>query len=236
MKKRFLKWLGRKVVESSLVISLAHSLIRGYLSLVRLEVIGEERMLSHLRGGGKAIAALWHQRVLGVVGYASRFREFKPSAIVSASRDGDLIVRIVERLNFRPVRGSSTRGGREALSAMVEDLREHPFAVHASDGPTGPRGVIKAGLIRMSQLSGAPVVPVYISFSRAWSLGSWDRMLIPKPFSRIVVRWGEPMYVPKNLDVPGFEGLRQNMERSIREEQDRDDRRWGWKNLLLEGH
>ncbi len=236
MKKKFLKWLGKTVVESGLIIPLAHNLIRGYLLLVRLEVTGEERMLSHLRGGGKAIAALWHQRVLGVVGYASRFREFKPSAIVSASRDGDLIARLVERLNFRPIRGSSTRGGREALSAMVEDLRDNPFAVHASDGPTGPRGVIKAGLIRMSQLSGAPVVPVYISFSRAWTLGSWDRMLIPKPFSRIVVRWGEPMDVPKDLDGPGFEDLKRNMERSIREEQDRDDRRWGWKNLLLEGH
>ncbi|MGV8078500.1 MAG: lysophospholipid acyltransferase family protein [Syntrophales bacterium] len=236
MKKKILKWIGKTVVESSFTVPLAHNLIRGYLLLVRIEVVGEERMLSHLRGGGKAIAALWHQRILGVVGYASRFREFKPSAIVSASRDGDLIARIVERLNFRPVRGSSTRGGREALAAMVEDLQEHPFAVHASDGPTGPRGVVKAGLIRMSQLSGAPIVPVLISFSRAWALGSWDRMLIPKPFSRIVVRWGEPIDVPADLEGQGFEDLRRNVERSIREEQERDDRRWGWKNLLLDGH
>jgi hypothetical protein len=236
VKKKLLKWLGKSAVESGLIIPLAHNLIRGYLSLMRIEVIGEERMLSHLRGGGKAIAALWHQRILGVVSYAARFQDFRPSAMISGSRDGDLIARLVVRLNFRPVRGSSTRGGREALAAMVKSLREHPFAVHASDGPTGPRGVVKAGLIRMSQLSGAPIVPVFISFSRAWALGSWDRMLVPKPFSRIVVRWGDPIDVPADLEGQDFEDLRAKVEKSLREEQDRDDRRWGWKNLLLDGH
>jgi len=236
VKKKLLKRLGEVVVRSGLIIPLAHNLIRGYLSLVRVRVVGEEKMLSHLRGGGKAIAAIWHQRIPGVVGYAARFQEFRPSAMISGSRDGDLIAGVVERLHFRPVRGSSTRGGREALSAMVEDLREHSFAVHATDGPTGPRGVVKAGLIRMSQLSGAPIVPVFISFSRAWTLGSWDRMLVPKPFSRVVVRWGDPISVPTELDGQAFEDLRKDIERRLREEQDRDDRRWGWRDLLLQGH
>lgn len=235
MKKKILKWLGKIVVESGLIVPLAHNLIRGYLLLVRVRVVGEERIHSHLRGGGKAIAAIWHQRIPGVVGYAARFREFRPSAMISGSRDGDLIAQLVVRLNFRPVRGSSTRGGREALSAMVEDLGKHPFAVHATDGPTGPRGVVKAGLIRMSQLSRAPIVPVFISFSRAWTLGSWDRMLVPKPFSRVLVRWGEPIPVPADLEGQEFEDFRQGVERRLREEQDRDDRRWGWKSLLLEG-
>ncbi len=78
VKKKLLKWLGKSAVESGLIIPLAHNLIRGYLSLMRIEVIGEERMLSHLRGGGKAIAALWHQRILGVVSYAAVFQDFRP--------------------------------------------------------------------------------------------------------------------------------------------------------------
>jgi lysophospholipid acyltransferase (LPLAT)-like uncharacterized protein len=119
---------------------------------------------------------------------------------------------------------------------MVEDLRVNALAIHATDGPTGPRGVVKAGLIRMSQRSGVPIVPVFISCSRAWTLGSWDRMLVPKPLSRILVRWGDPIPVPPDLEGPAFEEFRRDLEQRLREEQDRDDRRWGWKSLLLEGH
>ena len=99
----------------------------------------------------------------------------------------------------------SSRGGRKALAAMIADLAEHPFAVHVVDGPRGPRGVIKAGLISMAQLSGVPIVPVAISVTRAWVLKSWDRFLIPKPFSTVFVRWGAPIAVPASLDDTAFE-------------------------------
>ena len=98
------------------------------------------------------------------MGYARRFREFSPAVMISRSRDGEMIADVYRRLNFRPVRGSSSSGGREALAAMVADLSTNPFAVHAVDGP---RGLIKAGIIRMAQLSGAPIIPVYISVNRA---------------------------------------------------------------------
>jgi lysophospholipid acyltransferase (LPLAT)-like uncharacterized protein len=152
--------------------------------------------------------------------------------MISQSRDGELIARLAERLHFRPVRGSSSYGGKEALALMVNDLKEHPFAVHAIDGPTGPKGVVKAGLIRMAQRSGASIVPVYVSCSRFWQLRSWDRFIIPKPFSTVRVRFAEPISIPANLADESFEAERQRVEAIIRDNQEAEDQRWGWHNLL----
>ncbi|MBW6486522.1 MAG: DUF374 domain-containing protein [Syntrophobacterales bacterium] len=92
--------------------------------------------------------------------------------MISKSRDGDLVTDIFGRMNFRPVRGSSSHNGKQALTAMVDDLRDHSFAVHVMDGPKGPISVVKPGLIVMAKQSGAPIIPVYISISRAWVLHS----------------------------------------------------------------
>jgi lysophospholipid acyltransferase (LPLAT)-like uncharacterized protein len=144
-----------------------------------------------------------------------------------------LIADVSRRLNFRPVRGSSSRGGREALAAMVAELSAHHLAIHAVDGPRGPRGLIKAGIIRMAQLSGAPIIPVYISVNRAWTLRNWDRFLIPKPFSTVWVRWDEPLPVPATLDNDAFEALRREIEKRMRNNQDGDDRLRGWGETLF---
>jgi len=209
-----------------------HAVLKVYLSLVKLEPVNEEGFRKFLQDGNRVIAGVWHQRILGVLNYAGQFGGYKPSVMISRSRDGELIARLIERLHFRPVRGSSSSHGREALAAMVHDLKEHPFAVHALDGPTGPRGVVKAGLIRMAQLSGASIVPVYISCSRFWQLRSWDRFIIPKPFSTVRVRFDDPISIPDDLGAESFEAVRQRVEAFIRENQDAEDKRWGWSNLL----
>jgi len=215
------------------LIPIAYWILRLYLLMVRIRVFHEEELFGHLHRGGKGIIAVWHQRILLVVSYARRFREFAPAAMISQSRDGDLIADVAQRLNFRPVRGSSSRGGREALAAMVAELSVHPLAVHAVDGPQGPRGLIKAGIIRMAQLSGAPIIPVYISVNRAWILKSWDSILIPKPFSTVWVRWDEPIPVPATLDNDSFEALRQEIEKRMRDNQQEDDRKRGWGETLF---
>jgi lysophospholipid acyltransferase (LPLAT)-like uncharacterized protein len=214
------------------LIPLGHIIIKCYLFFVRLEVINEQMIRDHLRRGEKVIAAIWHQRFFGVINYAGRFNEYEPSAIISKSRDGDLIAGLAQRLHYRPIRGSSSRGGKEALAAMIADLKINSFAVHAVDGPTGPLGLVKPGLIRMAQLSGAPIVPVYISMNRAWHLRSWDRFMIPKPFSTVMVRWDDPIYIQKELDQKTFENTRLKVEKHIREGQEQDDLRWGCKGLL----
>jgi hypothetical protein len=153
--------------------------------------------------------------------------------MISQSRDGDLIADVARLLNFRPVRGSSSRGGREALAAIIADLAEHPVAVHAVDGPQGPRGVIKGGLISMAQISGVPILPVSISTNRAWILKSWDRFLIPKPFSTVVVRFDEFISVPAALDQTAFETIRLDIERRMQQRHEEDDRQLGWRKSLL---
>ncbi|MBU2252943.1 MAG: lysophospholipid acyltransferase family protein [Proteobacteria bacterium] len=227
-----IKALSRFAIKYGL-IPIANGILRLYFLMIRIRPVNDEDIFRHLRQGNGAIAAFWHQRIILVVTYARRFGEFAPAAMVSRSRDGELIADVCRRLNFRPVRGSSSRGGREALAAMVEDLAEHHFAIHAVDGPQGPRGVIKAGLIRMAQLSGTPIVPVYISVDRAWVLRSWDRFLIPKPFSRVVVRWGRPIPIPGELETDAFETLRLEIEKRMRETQAEEDRKSGWTESLF---
>jgi lysophospholipid acyltransferase (LPLAT)-like uncharacterized protein len=206
----------------------AYGGIRFYLSLLRLRVDREHLLLNHLQQGGKAIVAFWHQRFFGALGYAAKFRALQPSAIISKSRDGELISRVAVRLGIRPVRGSSSRGGKEALAAMVADLSTHPAAVHAVDGPQGPKGTVKAGVIRMAQLSQAAIFPLYISLDRAWVTRSWDRFLIPKPFSRILIRWDDPIFVPRTLDPESFEAARLNLENRLALGHSADDLNWGW--------
>ncbi len=224
--------LSRFAIKYGL-IPVVYAIIRLYFFMIRVRSIDEDAIMQHLHQGGKAIAAIWHQRIFLVLTYARRFGDFSPAVMISQSRDGDMIADVCRRLNFRPIRGSSSLGGREALAKIVADLAVHPCAVHAVDGPQGPRGVIKAGLVSMAQLSGAPIVPVSISTNRAWILKSWDRFLIPKPFSTVVVRWGKPIPVPITLDETAFETIRLEVERGMREVQAEEDRRRGWQESLF---
>jgi hypothetical protein len=226
------KTLSRFALRFGL-IPIAYGILRLYFLSVRVRSVGEEGFRAHLQQGGGAIAAIWHQRFMNVVTYARRFSDYRPAVMISRSRDGEMIADVCRLLKFRPVRGSSSQGGREALAAVIADLSLHPIAIHAVDGPQGPRGVVKAGIIRMAQLSGVPIVPVYISVDRAWVLRSWDRFLIPKPFSTVVVRWGEPIPVPAVLDEARFEDLRREVEALIRANQEEDDRQQGWKSSLF---
>jgi lysophospholipid acyltransferase (LPLAT)-like uncharacterized protein len=152
--------------------------------------------------------------------------------MISMSRDGDWIAPVVKWLGLRPVRGSSSRSGKEALAAMVRNLVQNQAALHIVDGPRGPKGEIKAGLIRLAQLSRADLLPIYISVDRAWVTGSWDRFLIPKPFSQVLVRFGDPIEVPEQMDPETFESLRLDVEKKMIEGHAQDDLNLGWEKPL----
>lgn len=227
-----IKSMSRLALKHGL-LPFAHYLIRAYFSLIKIRAVNDEIVLTRLKNGEKIIAAIWHQRILVCMGYARRFGVYRPSVMISQSRDGEMIADAYRRFNFRPVRGSSSRGGKEALSAMVEDLVHNQMAVHVLDGPRGPRGVLKPGLIVMAQLSAVPIFPVYISCDSAWLLNSWDRTVIPKPFSTVVARWGEPIYVQEQLHNETFESTRQQIEQHMKDNQTRDDQEQGWTTPLL---
>jgi lysophospholipid acyltransferase (LPLAT)-like uncharacterized protein len=214
------------------LIPLAHNIIRAYLGMIRKTIIGEENIMHVLEDEQKVVIAILHQRMFGVIDYAKRFGRFSLAAIISQSRDGDMIAEVVTRLHFHPIRGSSSKGGKEALEAVVGYLACHPAAVHAVDGPRGPKGIVKAGIIKIAQRSGALIYPVYISTNRAWILKSWDHFLIPKPFSRVLIRWGEPILVPEHLPEAEFEPLRRRIEENILANHARDDLAMGWDHPL----
>lgn len=214
------------------LMPMCHYFLRFYLSLLRLEVAGEEDAYAQFRRHGRVIVPLWHQRLLPALAYVTKFTQFSPIVMISRSRDGELIARIAKRLGLVPVRGSSSRGGAEAFMTIVNALKENPVVVHIVDGPRGPKGVVKPGLIRMAQLSGAAILPVILSAEKAWIAGSWDRFLVPKPFSRVAIRWEQPVSVPRDAGAEGLEALRKDIENRLITAYAEADLKLGWKKPL----
>ena len=214
------------------LVPLFHRFLQLYVSLLRIRVIGEEIALGCLTDYGRVIVAIWHQRLLLGLGYVTKFRNFEPIIMISQSRDGDLGARLAERLGLVPVRGSSSRGGATALASILRALKKNPAVIHIVDGPQGPKGVVKPGLITMAQLSGAVILPIIVSARKAWILGNWDRFLVPKPFSELTIEWGQPLAVPRGIDPSGDEDLRREIERRLTEGYAEADLRYGWKHPL----
>jgi len=158
------------------------------------------------------IYAVWHGRILLLPRLYGRRGSH---VLASRSRDGELVARWMTRFGLVPVRGSSTRGGGEALRQLARALREGGEVVVVPDGPTGPREVLKSGVIALARLSGAPIVPTAVGASREWRLGSWDEFRIPKPFARCVVRFGEPIRIPAGADRATLEATRKDVEAAL---------------------
>ncbi len=133
---------------------------------------------------GPSVYAFWHRSLLAC---AYRFRNKGIAILISRSFDGELIARTVELLGFRAVRGSSSRGGAAGLRGMERAYREGLRCAITADGPRGPAMVAKPGAAQLAELVGASVGAFYALPERAWELRTWDRFLIPKPFSRVVV-------------------------------------------------
>ena len=220
--------LSQNIIRWHLV-PVCYFFLRTYLPLLRLKVIGKETVLDHIKEHGRIIVPVWHQRLFPILAYVRRFREFRPIVMISQSRDGEFIADIAQRLGLVPVRGSSSRGGTEALKTIVRKLAENPAVGHVVDGPRGPKGKIKPGLIRMAQLSGAPILPLIVSVDKAWIAGSWDHFLIPKPFSRVTVQWEEPFSVPRKADPEAFDAIRRQIEDRLIRAYAEADLRSGWK-------
>ncbi|OQB76659.1 MAG: hypothetical protein BWX92_01584 [Deltaproteobacteria bacterium ADurb.Bin135] len=181
-------------------------LVRMLSSTYRLRILDPQNERACMEKDGSIIYASWHQRFFpGITFFATR----RPIAIlISQSRDGEFIAHIVNILGWKAVRGSSSRGGGEGLQQLKELSRSGYKIGHIVDGPKGPFGEVKPGLLRIAQVSGMAIVPTITSSDRHWMFRSWDRFMVPKPFSRVLIRFGEPMYIPSDLDENGFEKTR----------------------------
>lgn len=146
---------------------------------------------------GPGVFGFWHRSLLMA---AYRFRNRGFVIVISQSFDGELIARTVERLGFSVVRGSSSRGGAQALIAMERLVRKGRVAAFTADGPRGPVYIAKPGLTLLSQRTTQDVGAFHLHPKSAWTLKSWDKFLIPKPFTRVTVSW--PQHVQVATDEP----------------------------------
>ncbi|HEX9748871.1 MAG TPA: lysophospholipid acyltransferase family protein [Methylomirabilota bacterium] len=159
------------------------------------------------------IYAMWHGRLL-LLPYLYGHRG--AHVLTSRSRDGELVARWIRRFGLEPVRGSSSRGGADAVRLLARAIRAGREVVVVPDGPRGPREVLKPGVIALARLSGAPIVPTAVGASREWRLRSWDEFRIPQPFARCVVRFGEPIHVSRAAGRSGEEAARKEVEAALR--------------------
>ncbi len=173
---------------------------------------------------GTCIYASWHQRMSFFARYLSKKRLI---IMISQSRDGEYGARIAKFLGFEYVRGSSTRGGLSALKRMVSYLRSGRSVGILVDGPLGPPRIVKKGAIMISSMSQVPIVPIVWSCSRFWVLNSWDRYMIPKPFSKVVIKYGEPIFVPYKAKDEEIELYRKRLQECLNRDTDWCDRFFG---------
>ncbi|HEY7746101.1 MAG TPA: lysophospholipid acyltransferase family protein [Desulfuromonadales bacterium] len=193
---------------------LAAWVIRLLRLLLRIEFIGEERLRTFWERREHVILAFWHDQLLLMV---TGSRGPGAKILISASKDGELIARTMHYFGQGAVRGSSTRGGRAAFKAMLE-LAKEPFdLVFTPDGPKGPRHTIKEGVVHLARLTGRPVIPMAFACSRGHRFASWDRFLLPFPFSLGVFSFGPPVQYDAGESPADFqERLQQAMEENDR--------------------
>ncbi len=180
----------------------------------RFEVIAEEGVVP-IRFGerpGPEIYCFWHQCVLPCTVY---FRHARAFILISRSFDGELITRILMKFGYGAVRGSSSRSAREGLLGLKDVVESGRTAIFTADGPRGPIFETKMGPVKLAQMTGAPIGAFHLQPERAWTMRSWDRFLVPKPFTRIVVSWAQWTHVPTDLPAEQFEPKREELNAAM---------------------
>ncbi|MCK5681407.1 lysophospholipid acyltransferase family protein [bacterium] len=187
-------------------------------------VNGEYESELALAGKG-CVYVTWHQRLFNLF----FFKYQRPVTImISRSKDGDLATGVADKFGFTAVRGSSSRGGATAMYQLIEKMQKNPetSAGMLGDGPRGPARKLKMGALKIAQATGAPILPFAYSAKSHKLFASWDRFMLPLPFSPLVVIFGEPMLVPAELSQVEVEGLRCELEASLNDLTDQADSWW----------
>src|SRR4051812_21551546 len=156
--------------------------------------------------------AFWHGRVLTATYF---FRNRGIFVMISENFDGEWIARIIESFGYGTARGSTSRGGQRALLQLKREMEKGKPAGFAVDGPRGPARQAQPGVVWLAKLTGNPVVPFHMEASRFWSLRSWDRTQIPKPFSTVALAVGAPIDVSADADEAMIERKRVEVEESL---------------------
>lgn len=190
----------------------AYYLIKWYSRTFRLSVENEAVWKTLLHQKIPVLLCAWHQQFFAAIAYFETYAGYHPGLMISQSRDGDLISGVANRVGWHTPRGSSSRGGKSAMAAMITHINAYHFGAHILDGPRGPAGKIKPGIIRMAHATGARLVPFYVTADHAWFFNSWDRFMLPKPFSRVRIVFEPEIVLEPTSEPDGFEQQRHDLE------------------------
>lgn len=178
---------------------LAAAIIRGIRASVRIVHHGDAWLRERERRRERTIYAFWHRHLL-LMPYC--YRGDRIHMLSSHHRDAEIIVRAMRTFGISAIRGSSTRGGAVGLKGLLREAAAGSDVAFTPDGPKGPPGVVKLGVIQAAALGGLPIVPIAIGATRRWVLHkTWDRFEVPKPFSRLEFVYGEPLWVERRADL-----------------------------------
>lgn len=230
MSPRPLTWKEKFKLE--LTASLITLLAKLWFGTVRVKVLNQDVYEKYFKGSrsGHVVAGSWHRHSIFLFYF---FRNLGSRAImISRSMDGELTARIAKRLGYTPIRGSSSKGGGEALTAMMDFLNtstEKRLCGTPVDGPRGPARQMKKGMLALAKETGAVFIPMTCSGNRVFTLKkAWDKTILPKPFSRVIVDFAEPVFIPKDVTDTEFEKIRRDLETTLNHLTDRVDRLCGY--------
>lgn len=188
--------------------------------LVKIKVLKKEFYLNAKRNGEKIIYILWHGRIIIPI-FVLRNQGIRP--LVSLSKDGEFTSMVLKRFGYEPIRGSSSKGGKEAFHKMKEALENSEVAI-IPDGPRGPGRVLKPGCIYLAQQTGSVIIPLSFSCRKRKFLKGWDKHLIFPPFNQCVMLYGEPIKISETLTQEEIEIVRKDLEKRLIELDEEADR------------
>ena len=208
MKRKF-----KKIIED-IVIFLLPYYLKILMKTSRVIYLNKEYIEPYLKEKKPFILSLWHCNAFtGPI----LIRDMDLYILISQSRDGELINRIVKRFNNHSVRGSSSKGGIQALKVLIKIAREGKRILITPDGPRGPAFKLQPGIITLASQTGIPIIPFHHESIKQKKAKSWDAMRIPSLFNTIIISYGEPIFIPPNLDQQSFEHYRQLVENRMME-------------------
>ncbi len=224
----------KRIIKSDTMRSTLCWLAASYVRLMRTtgrwRTEGGDHPAHYLTEGKPFIVAFWHQRLL-MMPYTWRSvggdRPF--NMLISSHRDGEIISRTIARFDIKTIAGSTGKGkgGAAALRQILKALKAGEVVGMTPDGPRGPRMRASDGIIQAARMAGVPIFPLTYSASNRKVIQSWDRFILPLPFSRGVFHWGDPIFVDRKLDEEGMEAKRVELENALTELTQRTDQSLG---------
>ena len=209
-------WWRKPLLRVATVVSpaLLSAVLRLLSWTVRVSFINPQALFGRWDAGERVVVAFWHNRLLMMpIAAAGR-----PICILNSQhRDGEIATRVAARWNVRAVRGSATRGAVGGFLSLVRAYRDGSSLAVVPDGPRGPACSAKIGVVQLGRITGAPIIPVSYATDRMKQLRSWDRLMIPMPFARVVFAIGEPIVVARDADDAMMETQRQALEQRLNE-------------------